>query len=144
MEELKYLATWVREQHAPEYILTWLLNQPGIWWSNGEVYQAALQKSGKRLKEYVKSSKQSDLFQGVAEKIVSDESWDQIAISLAKIIAAYQEELVKLQDQNRLRFVGTLLTENPELDSDSEEDWSAPLGIQEPLPDPNPDALTGQ
>ncbi|MDY7022847.1 MAG: hypothetical protein SWJ54_16100, partial [Cyanobacteriota bacterium] len=99
MEELKYLATWVREQHAPEYVLTWLLNQPGIWWSNGEVYQAALQKSGKRLKEYVKSRKQSDLFQGVAEKIVSDESWDQIAISLAKIIAAYQEELVKLHKE---------------------------------------------
>ncbi|KKD37233.1 hypothetical protein [Limnoraphis robusta] len=140
MEELKHLATWVKEQHAPEYILTWLLNQPGIWWSNGEVYQAALEKSGKRLKEYVKNSKQTDLFQGIADKIVGDESWDQIAISLARIIASYQEELVKLQDQNRLRFAGKIL-EN--YHSNSEEGWSA-IELQQPLPELNADELTGQ
>ncbi|MEB3281705.1 MAG: hypothetical protein VKK42_22560 [Lyngbya sp.] len=139
MEELKHLATWVKEQHAPEYILTWLLNQPGIWWSNGEVYQAALQKSGKRLKEYVKSSKQSGLFQGMADKIVSDESWDLIAISLARIIASYQEELVKLQDKNRFRLAGNALGNNHNTDSD--DAWSS-MGLQQPLPDP--DSLTGQ
>lgn len=139
MEELKHLATWVKEQHAPEYILTWLLNQPGIWWSNGDVYQAALQKSGKRLKEYVKSSKQSGLFQGMADKIVSDESWDQIAISLARIIASYQEELVKLQDQNRFRIVGKSAGNNHNIDED--DAWSG-IGLQQPLPDP--DSLTGQ
>ncbi|ERT07292.1 hypothetical protein M595_2743 [Lyngbya aestuarii BL J] len=139
MEELKHLATWVKEQHAPEYILTWLLNQPGIWWSNGEVYQAALQKSGKRLKEYVKSSKQSGLFQGMADKIVNDESWDQIAISLARIIAAYQEELGKLQDQNRLRIVRKPVSNDQNASSD--DAWSA-IGLQQPLPDP--DSLTGQ
>ncbi|MCG5061189.1 MAG: hypothetical protein WAN66_04315 [Limnoraphis robusta] len=140
MEELKHLATWVKEQHAPEYILTWLLNQPGIWWSNGEVYQAALEKSGKRLKEYVKNSKQTDLFQGIADKIVGDESWDQIAISLARIIASYQEELVKLQDQNRLRFAGKILENYP---SNSDEGWSA-IELQQPLPELNADELTGQ
>lgn len=140
MEELKHLATWVKEQHAPEYILTWLLNQPGIWWSNGEVYQAALQKSGKRLKEYVKSSKQGGLFQGIADQIVNDESWDRIAVSLATIIAAYQEELVKLQDQNRLR-VAVKAAQNG--NTNVADAWSS-LDLQQPLPDPNGDALTGQ
>ncbi len=68
MDELKYLANWVKEQHAQEYILTWLLNQPGLWWSDGEAYQAALQKSGKLLKEYVQKNQTGDLFQGIAEK----------------------------------------------------------------------------
>ncbi|MGB3534109.1 MAG: hypothetical protein WBA13_11395 [Microcoleaceae cyanobacterium] len=140
MEELKHLATWVKEQHAPEYVLTWLLNQPGIWWSNGEVYQAALQKSGPRLKEYVKSSKQGGLFQGIADQIVSEESWDRIAISLATIIAAYQEELVKLQDQNRLRVAANAAKNG---DTNLADAWSS-LDLQQPLPDPNGDALTGQ
>ncbi len=140
MEELKHLATWVKEQHAPEYVLTWLLNQPGIWWSNGEVYQAALEKSGKRLKEYVKSSKQGGLFQGIADQIVSEESWDRIAISLATIIAAYQEELVKLQDQNRLRMAANSAKNGNTNIADA---WSS-LDLQQPLPDPNGDALTGQ
>ncbi len=140
MEELKHLATWVKEQHAPEYVLTWLLNQPGIWWSNGEVYQAALQKSGKRLKEYVKNSKQGGLFQGIADQIVNDESWDRIAISLATIIAAYQEELVKLQDQNRLRVAANAAKNG---NSNLTDAWSS-LDLQQPLPDPSEDALTGQ
>ncbi|MGB3401939.1 MAG: hypothetical protein WBA77_04550 [Microcoleaceae cyanobacterium] len=140
MEELKHLATWVKEQHAPEYVLTWLLNQPGIWWSNGEVYQAALQRSGKGLKEYVKSSKQGGLFQGIADQIVDEESWDRIAISLATIIAAYQEELVKLQDQNRLRVAVNTARNGKTNLADA---WSS-LDLQQPLPDPNGDALTGQ
>ncbi|MFM6400636.1 MAG: hypothetical protein ACKPFF_28505, partial [Planktothrix sp.] len=43
--ELQYLATWVKEQHAQEYILTWLLTQPGVWWSNGEVYKITVFKA---------------------------------------------------------------------------------------------------
>ncbi len=139
MEELQYLATWVKEQHAQEYILTWLLTQPGLWWSNGEVYQAVLQKSGKRLKEFVKKSKQGDLFQGLADKIVSDESWDQIAESLARLMGIYQEELVKLQDQGRLEQTTRLSVQRPSPQSKS---WSN-LDVQQPLPDPNTDALTG-
>ena len=139
MEELQYLATWVKEQHAQEYILTWLLTQPGLWWSNGDVYQAVLQKSGKRLKEFVKKSKQGDLFQGIADKIVSDESWDQIAESLARLMGIYQEELVKLQDQGRLEQTTRLSVQRPSPQSKS---WSN-LDVQQPLPDPNTDALTG-
>ncbi|HEY9866117.1 MAG TPA: hypothetical protein V6D21_18235 [Candidatus Obscuribacterales bacterium] len=139
MEELQYLATWVKEQHAQEYILTWLLTQPGLWWSNGEVYQAVLQKSGKRLKEFVKKSKQGDLFQGITDKIVSDESWDQIAESLGRLMGVYQEELVKLQDQGRLQQTPRLSTPRPSPPSKS---WSN-IDVQQPLPDPNTDALTG-
>ncbi len=140
MEELQYLATWVKEQHAQEYILTWLLTQPGVWWSNGEVYQAALEKSGKRLKEFVKKSKQGDLFQGITDKIVTDESWDQIAESLARLIAIYQEELVKLQDQGRLQQTPRLSIQRL---SPSSKSWSDVEIQQQPLPDPNTDALTG-
>ncbi|MGL5083843.1 MAG: hypothetical protein ACRC8A_20360 [Microcoleaceae cyanobacterium] len=143
MEELKHLATWVKEQHAAEYILTWLLNQPGIWWSNGEVYQAAVQRSGKQLKEYVKNSKQGGLFQGIADKVVRDEVWDNIAVSLATVIAAYQEELVKLQDQNRLRVVSKVDLEHQDSSSNPNDPWIG-LKIQQPLPNPNTDALTGR
>ncbi|MGF1493504.1 MAG: hypothetical protein ACFBSC_13830 [Microcoleaceae cyanobacterium] len=149
MEELKYLATWVREQHAPEYVLTWLLNLPGIWWSNGEIYQAAIHKSGKRLKEYVQRSKQDGLFKGIADRIVSDEVWDSMAISLANIIAAYQEELVKLQDQGRLRVSSPPLPGysefTPEEEGELDTDWSDNLEMQQqPLPSLDADALTGQ
>ncbi len=139
MEELQYLATWVKEQHAQEYILTWLLTQPGLWWSNGEVYQAVLQKSGKRLKEFVKKSQQGDLFQGIADKIVSDESWDQIAESLGRLMGVYQEELVKLQDQGRLQQTTRLSVKSL---SSPAKSWSN-IDVQQPLPDPNTDALTG-
>ena len=142
MEELQYLATWVKEQHAQEYILTWLLTQPGLWWSNGEVYQAVLQKSGKRLKEFVKKSKQGDLFQGIADKIVADESWDQIAASLARLMAVYQEELVKLQDQGRLQNTPPR-TAQAQRPSPPSKSWSNLDVQQQPLPDPNADALTG-
>ena len=143
MEELQYLATWVKEQHAQEYILTWLLTQPGLWWSNGEVYQAVLQKSGKRLKEFVKKSKQGDLFQGIADKIVADESWDQIAASLARLMAVYQEELVKLQDQGRLQNTPPRTTQVQRPSPPSNKSWSNLDVQQQPLPDPNADALTG-
>ncbi|OIP73449.1 MAG: hypothetical protein AUK43_00155 [Oscillatoriales cyanobacterium CG2_30_40_61] len=139
MEELQYLATWVKEQHAQEYILTWLLTQPGLWWSNGEVYQAVSQKSGKRLQEFVKKSKQGDLFQGITDKIVSDESWDQIAESLGRLMGVYQEELVKLQDQGRLQQTPRLSVPRP---SPTSKSWSN-IDVQQPLPDPNTDALTG-
>ena len=98
-----------------------------------------MQKSGKRLKEFVKKSKQGDLFQGIADKIVSDESWDQIAESLARLMGIYQEELVKLQDQGRLEQTTRLSVQRPSPQSKS---WSN-LDVQQPLPDPNTDALTG-
>ena len=143
MDELKYLANWVKEQHAQEYILTWLLNQPGLWWSDGEAYQAALQKSGKLLKEYVRKNQSGDLFQGIAEKIVDDESWDEVAESLARMISIYQDELVRLQDYNRRKNSKNLVKKNLNSDDLSVED-NEEMEIQQALPDPFADALIGE
>ncbi|MDE5114352.1 MAG: hypothetical protein O4803_08865, partial [Trichodesmium sp. St15_bin1_1] len=123
MDELKYLANWVKEQHAQEYILTWLLNQPGLWWSDGEAYQAALQKSGKLLKEYVQKNQTGDLFQGIAEKIVDDENWDEVAESFARIISVYQDELMRLQDYSRRKNGKNILKKNMNSDNLSVKDY---------------------
>ncbi|MEM1172987.1 MAG: hypothetical protein AAGJ08_28950 [Cyanobacteria bacterium P01_H01_bin.35] len=142
MDELKYLANWVKEQHAQEYILTWLLNQPGLWWSDGEAYQAVLQKSGKLLKEYVQKNQTGDLFQGIAEKIIDDESWDEVAESLTRIISVYQDELVRLQDYSRRKNSKNILKKSRNSDDLSVED-NEEMEIQQALPDPFADALTG-
>ncbi|MDY6804153.1 MAG: hypothetical protein SXA11_10155 [Cyanobacteriota bacterium] len=140
MDELKYLATWVKEQHAQEYILTWLLNQPGLWWSDGEAYQAATQKSGKLLREYVKKNQKGDLFQGIADKIVDDESWEQVALSLGRIIALYQDELVRLQDYTRRGETVKKRANNPTPPGRTRDSFE----IQQALPDPYADAITGK
>lgn len=140
MDELKYLATWVKEQHAQEYILTWLLNQPGLWWSDGEAYQAATQKSGKLLREYVKKNQKGDLFQGIADKIVDDESWEQVALSLGRIIALYQDELVRLQDYTRRGETVKKRANNPTPPGRTPDSFE----IQQALPDPYADAITGK
>lgn len=143
MDELKHLANWVKEQHAQEYILTWLLNQPGLWWSDGEAYQAALQKSGKLLKEYVQKNQTGDLFQGIAEKIVDDENWDEVAESFARIISVYQDELLRLQDYSRRKNGKNILKKNMNSDNLSVKDYEE-MEIQQALPDPFADALTGE
>ena len=143
MDELKYLANWVKEQHAQEYILTWLLNQPGLWWSDGEAYQAALQKSGKLLKEYVQKNQTGDLFQGIAEKIVDDENWDEVAESLTRIISVYQDELMRLQDYSRRKNSKNIFQKNLNNNNLSVEDHEE-MEIQQALPDPFADALTGE
>ncbi|ABG52018.1 hypothetical protein Tery_2844 [Trichodesmium erythraeum IMS101] len=147
MDELKYLANWVKEQHAQEYILTWLLNQPGLWWSDGEAYQAALQKSGKLLKEYVQKNQTGDLFQGIAEKIVDDENWDEVAESLTRIISVYQDELLRLQDYSRRKNSRHILKKNINSDNLSVKNYdkdNEEMEIQQALPDPFTDALTGE
>lgn len=147
MDELKYLANWVKEQHAQEYILTWLLNQPGLWWSDGEAYQAALQKSGKLLKEYVQKNQTGDLFQGIAEKIVDDENWDEVAESLTRIISIYQDELLRLQDYSRRKNSRHILKKNINSDNLSVKNYdkdNEEMEIQQALPDPFTDALTGE
>lgn len=146
MDELKYLANWVKEQHAQEYILTWLLSQPGLWWSDGEAYQAALQKSGKLLKEYVKKNQSGDLFQGITEKIVDDQSWDEVAESLTRIISLYQDELVRLQDYSRQKNNSKNLVKK-NLNSDDlsvEYNEDENIEVQQALPDPFADALIGE
>lgn len=132
MEALQHLATWVKEQHAQEYILTWLLTQPGVWWSHGEVYQAVLQQSGTQLKDYVQKQQQDELFKGIADKL-QPENWDKIAASLNQILTVYQDELVKLQSDQLKKTVATRL---------SAVEVGNALSVQQALPDPA-DALLG-
>ena len=140
MEDLQYLAAWVKEQHAREYILTWLLSQQGLWWSDGEIYQAVVQKSGKLLKAYVQKRQAGELFEGIAEKLVGDDNWDDLVLSLGRIVVVYQEELLKLQERDRRgdglkkNLISQPLTGDP----------LPLLEVQQALPDPYEDTLTGR
>lgn len=137
MKELQHLAAWVREQYPEGYLLTWLLNQPGLWWCDGEIYQAALSKDGARLKRYVQKNDQQEMLQGIASKLSHDESWDALAVSLGRIFALYQQELTQLQER-RVQQVSRSRSKA----SDS-ENWSSDISVQKPLPDPNADPITG-
>ncbi len=139
MEDLQYLAAWVKEQHAREYILTWLLSQQGLWWSDGEIYQAVLQKSGKLLKAYVQKRQAGELFEGISEKLVGDDNWDDLVVSLGRIVALYQEELLKLQERDRR---GDGVKKN--LISQPLTGDALSLEVQQALPDPYADTLTGR
>jgi hypothetical protein len=140
MEDLQYLAAWVKEQHAREYILTWLLSQQGLWWSDGEIYQAVVQKSGKLLKAYVQKRQAGELFEGISEKLVGDDNWDDLVLSLGRIVGVYQEELLKLQERDRRgdglkkNLISQPLTGDP----------LPLLEVQQALPDPHADTLTGR
>jgi hypothetical protein len=136
MQELQHLAAWVKERYAQEYILTWLLSQSGLWWSDGEVYQAAMQKSGKLLKEYVQKKQEGEVFQGIADKLVKDETWDAVAVSLGRIFGVYQQELAKLQDPNRREDGGKATS------ADLTVKAAPVLEVQQALPDPYSDPLT--
>ncbi|MEG3863474.1 hypothetical protein [Microcoleus sp. herbarium12] len=140
MEDLQYLAAWVKEQHAREYILTWLLSQQGLWWSDGEIYQAVLQKSGKLLKAYVQKRQAGELFEGISEKLVGDDNWDDLASSLGRIIAVYQEELLKLQERD-MRGDGL---KKKSISQPVSGDSLSVLEVQQALPDPYADTLTGR
>jgi hypothetical protein len=140
MEDLQYLAAWVKEQHAREYILTWLLSQQGLWWSDGDIYQAVVQKSGKLLKAYVQKRQAGELFEGISEKLVGDDNWDDLVLSLGRIVAVYQEELLKLQERDRR---GDGLKKNL-ISQPLTPDALSLLEVQQALPDPNADTLTGR
>jgi hypothetical protein len=140
MEDLQYLAAWVKEQHAREYILTWLLSQQGLWWSDGDIYQAVVQKSGKLLKAYVQKKQAGELFEGISEKLVGDDNWDDLVLSLGRIVAVYQEELLKLQERDRR---GDGLKKNLISQPLTAEALSL-LEVQQALPDPYADTLTGR
>jgi hypothetical protein len=149
MDELKHLAAWVKEQHAEGYILTWLLTQPGLWWCNGEIYQAALLKDGDRLKEIVRQNEQSPLLQGITEKLDHEEGWNALAASLTRVFDVYQAELTKLQDARRQRDMSQRKAENSKgkskakPQSNQDDEWS-PLDVQQPLPAPySSDPITG-
>ncbi|MFM9264800.1 hypothetical protein [Tychonema sp. BBK16] len=143
MEDLQYLAAWVKEQHAREYILTWLLSQQGLWWSDGEIYQAVLQKSGKLLKAYVQKRQAGELFEGISEKLGSDENWDDLVASLGRIVAVYQEELLILQERDR-RGDGVKKNLSSKDSKDLIGDSLSLFEVQQALPDPYADTLTGK
>lgn len=140
MEDLQYLAAWVKEQHAREYILTWLLSQQGLWWSDGEIYQAVLQKSGKLLKAYVQKRQAGELFEGISEKLGEDDNWDDLVASLARIVAVYQEELLTLQERD-MRGDGL---KKKSISQPVSGDSLSVLEVQQALPDPYADTLTGR
>ena len=144
MEDLQYLAAWVKEQHAREYILTWLLSQQGLWWSDGDIYQAVLQKSGKLLKAYVQKRQAGELFEGISEKLVGDENWDDLVVSLGRIIAVYQEELVKLQERDMRGDGVKKKLISKDLTKDLTGDSLSVFEVQQALPDPYADTLTGR
>ncbi|MBO9998691.1 MAG: hypothetical protein J7641_06720 [Cyanobacteria bacterium SID2] len=132
MNELQHLAAWVREQYPEGYLLTWLLNQPGLWWCDGELYQAALSRDGARLKRYVQKHEQQEMLQGMTSRF-SDESWGALAASLAAIFAVYQKELTQLQERRYHRSAKAR----------TNSDWSPDVSVQKPLPDPSTDPITG-
>jgi hypothetical protein len=140
MEDLQYLAAWVKEQHAREYILTWLLSQQGLWWSDGDIYQAVLQKSGKLLKIYVQKRQAGELFEGISEKLGGDDNWDDLVASLGRIVAVYQEELLTLQERDRRGDGVKKNLNSKQLTADS----LSLLEVQQALPDPYADTLTGR
>lgn len=135
MNELQHLAAWVREQYPEGYLLTWLLNQPGLWWCDGELYQAALNRDGARLKRYVQQNEQQPMIRGMATKLPSDESWTALAVSLSRVFTIYQQELSQLQER---RLHNRVQSPSPESES-----WSSEISVQQPLPDPTADPITG-
>ncbi|QIZ70586.1 hypothetical protein [Oxynema aestuarii] len=139
MQELKHITAWVKEQYAESYLLTWLLSQPGLWWCDGEIYEAALLKDGDRLKALIQKHEQSELLTGITEKLARDESWDALASSLTRIFEVYQEELTKLQDARRKREI--LQRRQGGNHKNSGDGWSRE--VSKPLPQPHADPLTG-
>ncbi|HIK12967.1 MAG TPA: hypothetical protein IGS52_22360 [Oscillatoriaceae cyanobacterium M33_DOE_052] len=133
-EELKHIAAWVRERFPEGYLLTWLLTQPGLWWCDGEVYQAALLKDGDRLKSQIQKNESSFLLDGITDKLTQDENWEAVAASLTRIFEVYQEELAILQEQRRQR--------EARLRQALPKSWGAsPTAIEDSLP--TGDTLTG-
>ncbi|MBE9042104.1 hypothetical protein IQ235_15085 [Oscillatoriales cyanobacterium LEGE 11467] len=131
MGELQHLTAWVKEQYPEGYLLTWLLTQPGLWWCDGEIYQAALLKDGDSLKQYIQKNEKNEMLRGISSKLKSDRDWQALATSLAQIFAIYQKELSQLQTQ---RLGQDLARQQGAVDS-----IAGTGGVQKPLPDP----LTG-
>ena len=131
MGELQHLSAWVKEQYPEGYLLTWLLTQPGLWWCDGEIYQAALLKDGDRLKQYIQKNEKNEMLRGISSKLTSDRDWQALATSLAQVFAVYQKELSPLQTQ---RLQQDMMRQQGDVDPIVGADK-----VQQPLPDP----LTG-
>ncbi|HIK30451.1 MAG TPA: hypothetical protein IGS17_14200 [Oscillatoriales cyanobacterium M59_W2019_021] len=140
MSELQHLAAWIKEQYPEGYLLTWLLNQPGLWWCDGEIYQAALLQDGDRLKNFVRANEENEMLQGITSKLDQEENWQALAASLTRIFEIYQQELSQLQAQRlqRERLLG-----KPSVGTTRPTDKHPPTDIQQPLPIPTADPLIG-
>ena len=71
---------------------------------------------------------------------MGDDNWDDLVVSLGRIVAVYQEELLKLQERDkRGDGLKKKLISQP-LTGDS----LSVLEVQQALPDPYADTLTGR
>lgn len=141
MSELQHLASWIKEQYPEGYLLTWLLNQPGLWWCNGDIYQVALLSDGERLKNYVRANDENQMLQGITSKLDREENWQAIAASLSRIFEVYQAELGQLQSQ---RLHGERLPATPSDNPPEQTEGRSSTQVQQPLPVPFADPLIGR
>ncbi len=133
--ELMQISSWVTEQYAETYLLTWLLSQWELWWCEGEVYQATVLTDGDRLQAFVENSEGDELIKQVADKLTERGSWERIAISLNRIFQVYRQELMHLP---ALRHQQEVLGQN----SQSKKNGTPPL-LQTEFINPYADSLTG-
>jgi hypothetical protein len=140
MSELQHLTAWIKEQYPEGYLLTWLLNQPGLWWCDGEIYQAALLNDGERLKNFVREHEQNEMLRGITNKLDQEENWQALATSLSRVFEVYQRELSQLQSQ---RFQRERLPGKPS-EGSKRTDGRPSTEVQQPLPVPFADPLIGR
>lgn len=141
MSELQHLAAWIKEQYPEGYLLTWLLNQPGLWWCDGDIYQAALLNDGERLKNFVRANDGNEMLQGITSKLDQDDNWQALAASLSRIFEVYQTELSQLQSQ---RLQRDRLPGMPSDDRPGQTEGRSSTQVQQPLPVPLADPLIGR
>lgn len=128
------ISTWVTEQYAETYLLTWLLSQGELWWCQGEVYQATVFTDGDRLQSFVHNSEEDELIKQVAQKLTDKASWDRIATSLNRIYQIYQQELMQIPV---LRYQQEAKREK------QSENGKNPALLQPEFINPYADSLTG-
>lgn len=128
------ISTWVTEQYAETYLLTWLLSQGEMWWCDGEIYQATIFKDGDRLQAFVHNSAADELIQQVAQKLTKKASWDRIANSLNRIFQSYRQELMHLPV---LRYQQEVKLEK------KSDNGNTPSLLQPEFVNPYADSLTG-
>ncbi len=132
--EFMQISTWVTEQYAETYLLTWLLSQWELWWCEGEVYQAAVVSDGDRLQAFIQNSEGDELIKQVAQKLTEKASWDRIANSLNRIFQIYRQELMHLPV---LRYQQELKLEK------LSKNGETPALLQSEFINPYADSLTG-
>ncbi|MGB3238237.1 MAG: hypothetical protein WBB29_08070 [Geitlerinemataceae cyanobacterium] len=140
MSELQHLAAWIKEQYPEGYLLTWLLNQPGLWWCDGEIYQAALLNDGDRLKNFVRENEQNEMLRGITSKLDQEDNWQALAASLSRVFEVYKQELSQLQSK---RLQRERLPGKPSEEGQKNADGRPSTEVQQPLPTPFADPLIG-